>query len=70
MSCIAHKTLVKRWLQLVEWKPNSESAISAYLLIEKHRDSCEVCRSERLPEQLTCEQSVKVTLVIRFPVSK
>jgi len=67
MSCIVHETLIKRWFQLSQRPPDAESA---YLQVEEHRDACEMCRNERAVDQLVCEQSVKVTFVMRFPVSK
>ena len=70
MPCIAHEKLIKEWLQTVQRPPNVESAISAYLRVEEHRSSCELCRNERLKDQVSCDQSVKVTFVLRFPVAR
>ena len=73
MSCTAHEELVKKWLELVEWTPNRESAVSAYLQVEEHRNTCKVCRDERfeqLADQESFEHRVKITLVIKLPIAK
>jgi len=70
MSCNIHERLIKKWLQLIQQPPNVESAVSAYLLVEEHRDSCELCKIERSADRPKFEQSVKITFVIKLSVSR